>query len=449
MRWSRRLVGLLAAVSAAVAGAATPTGWLVELGRLDLSGVQALEKRVQAQGGWWLELESQLLVVAAEDRLPDLVRGLSVSHQLGPLTPESLALEPRGCSDHDTAPLPAIAMAGRYALVRAPRRFVPYPTPDSAAWRAVTPNTVLARDQSVRGPPQRKQALSAAASERVSAVDTARWFSAVQMLASFDRSSYSTGIDSARDWLVARFDELDLDPQLHTFAIDGSVSVENVIATRSGAALPDEWIIIGAHYDARNSSSTAVAGTPGAEDNASGCAGVLELARVYAAGPPAQRTLKFVCFAGEEQGLLGSSAWVQQLASGGQLARVQYVLIMDMVGYSGDTDLDVLLETSAALDAVFDPFIALQPQAAPELRLVTSTQPFGSDHMPFIQRNVPTLLTIENDWNSYPHYHRSTDVPANMTRAHDIGGAILRLSAAVLAQVAVPVDGSLFASGFE
>jgi hypothetical protein len=70
--------------------------------------------------------------------------------------------------------------------------------------------------------------------------------------------------------------------------------------------------------------------------------------------------------------------------------------------------------------------------------------------VPFIQRSVPSLLTIENDWDSYAHYHRSTDLPANMTRALDIGGGIVRLNAAVLAQAAgVSAVDTLTVDGFE
>jgi hypothetical protein len=356
MPLTRRLRWTLGITLYASAATASPSGWLLALGELDRAQVERLEARIQAAGGWWLELESELLVVAPDDHLPPLARDLDIVQQLGPLAPDALALQARGCSDHTVATLPAITMAGRFALVHAPRHFVPYATPDSAEWRSVLPNTVLARDQSRRGPATAKgQALDPGIAARVAAVDAQRWFGAVQSLAAYDRSSHGSGIDAARDWLVTRWTELKLSSTLHTFAINGSVQVENVIATLPGASLPDEWIVVGAHYDSRNTSSTNPVGTPGAEDNASGCAAVLELARVFSAFPPPQRTLKFVCFAGEEQGLLGSTAWVQQLQSGGQLAQVKLALIMDMVGYSGDADLDLLLETSSALAGVFDP----------------------------------------------------------------------------------------------
>ncbi len=54
----------------------------------------------------------------------------------------------------------------------------------------------------------------------------------------------------------------------------GTITRQNVIGTWTGTSLPDEWIVVGAHYDSRNGSGSSVTNTPGAEDNASGCAGV-------------------------------------------------------------------------------------------------------------------------------------------------------------------------------
>ena len=76
-----------------------------------------------------------------------------------------------------------------------------------------------------------------------------------------------------------------------------------------GRIRPDDRFVVGAHYD---SISGNPFDAPGAEDNASGCAGVLEIARIFAANPP-EATIHFVCYAGEEQGLHGSTAHVADL----------------------------------------------------------------------------------------------------------------------------------------
>ena len=122
---------------------------------------------------------------------------------------------------------------------------------------------------------------------------------------------------------------------------------------------------------------------------------------------------------------------------------------MDMIGYSTDNQLDVLLETSSALSSVFPPFQSAVADYASELVPHTSTYPFGSDHMPFINRSVPSLLVIEYDYDDYPGYHRTNDVPATISHALDMGGGVLKMNAAVLTEAAGYSSNGLFGNGFE
>ena len=161
--------------------------------------------------------------------------------------------------------------------------------------------------------------------------------------------------------------------------------------------------------------------------------------------PPA--TVIYICFSGEEQGLWGSEAHANQLVSTGNDEKVRLMFNMDMIGYTGDADLDCLLETHSSFVDLLGTF----GQAAArytDLRIVTSLNPFGSDHVPYIQEGIPALLAIENDWSSYPHYHRTTDLPQHLSL--DMGGQILRMGAAVLADVTGVADGdAIFLDGFE
>ena len=235
-----------------------------------------------------------------------------------------------------------------------------------------------------------------------------------------------------------------------SFTVSGStnVQIENVVGTLTGTTFPDEWIVVGAHYDSRNTSVSNISNpSPGAEDNASGCAAVLELARVMADLKP-KRTIKFVCFGGEEQNLYGSEAYAASLVSSGELGKIKLAVIMDMIGYSSTSALDVLLETSSALAAVLPQFQQAAADYSPAMTVSTSLAPFGSDHMPFINRAVPTLLLIENEWDSYPHYHKATDTPANVTNAMLEGPAIIRMELAVIAARA-EVELPLTVDGFE
>ncbi|MFO1496369.1 MAG: M28 family peptidase, partial [Lysobacterales bacterium] len=161
-----------------------------------------------------------------------------------------------------------------------------------------------------------------------------------------------------------------------------------------------------------------------------------------------QRTVLFLCYAGEEQGLFGASAHAQSLLSSGDASRVEFMLNMDMIGYSADSDLDVLIESTTLGEPAFARFGALAAAYAPSLRLVTSLSPCCSDHMPYLNAGIPAALTIENDWNVYAHYHRSTDVPANISNALAMGGGILKMNAAFLADTALASD-RVFADGVE
>ena len=410
--------------------------------------LDAYTTQIEARGGWWLELEDKLLVAAPLGHYAELIEGHKVVADLGFLRPDDLALQSRACGIDAHERHPAIVEAGRFALVRIDANAVPYRAPALSEWKPVVPNQVLARDQNARGHIlMAKRTADPEVQLRVNAFDAAQWFGDVATLAGFNRSSYGSEIDQARDWLTAQFQGQGLSVATPSFTF-GSTTVENVVATLTGTTYPQEVLLIGGHYDSRQQVGSNPANTPGAEDNATGCAGVLAAARVFAQYPP-QRTMVFVCFAGEEQGLHGGYAYVDALQAAGHAGDVDLAVIMDMIGYSGDADLDVLLESSSAFNGVVSTFSSAAANYAPELRVVTSTNYWGSDHVPFIEAGIPSLLTIENDYGSYPHYHKTSDVPGNVTNALTMGGGIMKMNIAVLTEAAGYSSSALFGNGFE
>ncbi len=255
-----------------------------------------------------------------------------------------------------------------------------------------------------------------------------RYFNTITALAGFNRYTHSPDILNARDYIQGEFQAVSLPVELQQFTV-GSTTAYNVIGTLTGTTRPNEWYIVCGHYD--STSEIPNTSAPGAEDNGSGTAGVLELARVLA-DEPQEATIKFIAFAGEEQGLFGSNAYVQSLVSSGDLGKVQGVINMDMISFTADNDLDVLLETRSFAQSVLD-ILQLSAAQFTTLRVVTSFNACCSDHMPFLNNNVKAVLTIENDWNIYPHYHRSTDTPNNITVT--MGMEILKMNLATLAQL--------------
>jgi Zn-dependent M28 family amino/carboxypeptidase len=116
-------------------------------------------------------------------------------------------------------------------------------------------------------------------------------------------------------------------------------TVRNVLAAIPGSdpQLKNEWVVVGGHYDhlglgERDSLAPSLIGQVhhGADDNASGTAGVLEIARVVAANPHPRRSILFMTFAGEELGLLGSSYFVNHPTI--PLDKVAAMINMDMIG---------------------------------------------------------------------------------------------------------------------
>ncbi len=230
------------------------------------------------------------------------------------------------------------------------------------------------------------------------------------------------GIDDAVDWLTTGFETAGYTVTAQPVPMPGWTA-RNLIAIREGAGLPDEVVVVGAHYDAISEIPSQLA--PGAEDNASGTAAVLHLAEVFA-DVPTERSVHFVCFGGEEQGLYGSQAYVDQLATNGWT--VTAALTMDMVSAWQD-DFGVLIEANQASEPLM---VSLRDNvvALGELQWSFSFNPFGSDHIPFLQAQIPALLAIEEDWAAYGEYHTSADTFDEIDP--DLGYAITRALAGTI-----------------
>jgi hypothetical protein len=185
-------------------------------------------------------------------------------------------------------------------------------------------------------------------------------------------------------------------------------TVHNVLAYLPGET--DEYLIIGAHYDhlglgEQFSMAPSLAGTihPGADDNASGTAGVLELARWFAHQPKPHRGILFMTFAGEELGLLGSGYYANHPTV--PLAKAVAMINLDMVGRVRDGKLYVGgAGTGDTLRASLD---ALAPQF-PTLKIDYSDKSgYGSsDHTSFTAKQVPVLFFFSG---LHGDYHKPSD----------------------------------------
>ena len=201
--------------------------------------------------------------------------------------------------------------------------------------------------------------------------------------------------DLARDNIVAEFEAIGLQPELHAFAW-GSNTYANIVATQVGTTDPDEAIVVGAHFDSVDN--------PGADDNATGTALVLEMARVLSHVETA-RTIHFVAFDREEQGKIGSRAYVQDRGDD-----VLFALTADMVGQDHGQGGHDLFSTADSRPLVDDFADAIEAHGEGLVGYPqTGDQYTFSDHDSFERVGIPAFVIIEATYSANPHYHQPTD----------------------------------------
>ncbi|HON77470.1 MAG TPA: M28 family peptidase [Spirochaetota bacterium] len=138
-----------------------------------------------------------------------------------------------------------------------------------------------------------------------------------------------SNLTSARDFIHTTFTEQGSTPYLEEYHADGK-AVHNVIAEIEGTEFPEKIILIGAHYD-------TIEGTPGADDNASAVAGLLELHRLMSA-KPAKRTVRFVAFTLEEPPYFSTDEMGSMVHAKNARERndgIELMVCLEMLGFAG------------------------------------------------------------------------------------------------------------------
>jgi Zn-dependent M28 family amino/carboxypeptidase len=214
-------------------------------------------------------------------------------------------------------------------------------------------------------------------------------------------------IDGFPQAVVAREDALRLENFLGTGKnvrvrleiqnrIGGPVEQENVVAEIRGREKPDEWVLLGAHLDSWD------LGT-GALDNGCNAAMVIEAARdIQRTGIRPRRSIRFVLFTGEEQGMLGSWAYVREHRA--ELDRARGAIIFDagigkITGYmlSGRHEIEAGVRE------------ALKPIESWGANQNVMDAPLGTDNYDFAVEGVPTLIANQEEANYLPNYHATSD----------------------------------------
>ena len=179
----------------------------------------------------------------------------------------------------------------------------------------------------------------------------------------------------------------------------GPIPVFNVVAEIAGTEHPDELVVVGGHIDTWD-------GATGTTDNGTGCATTLEAARlIMASGVKPKRTILFMLWSGEEEGLLGSKAYVK--AHPDLMPKISAVLVHDggtnyLSGISGTEAMQSDFQTVFAPVTSLDPELPFTIGKTPGLRATG-----GSDHVSFIAAGVPGFFWRQSGKAVYRHTHHT------------------------------------------
>ena len=235
-------------------------------------------------------------------------------------------------------------------------------------------------------------------------------------------------LEAAADYISEQFASFGYQVTRQPFVFGGN-TYHNIIAERTGNSLPEALLIVGAHYD-------SVSTTPGADDNASGIAGVLGLARALA-GTQLARTVRFVAFALEEWPVyrsrnMASYHYAQSLKEKNE--KVEGMICLEMIGYFCDREgcqrypfpfmNKVFPKAGNFISMVgnmksksFTERMAKSFRQGTDLPVVTLNAPaivIGidfSDHWSFNKLGYRALMVTDTAFYRNPHYHGPTDLP--------------------------------------
>jgi len=282
-----------------------------------------------------------------------------------------------------------------------------------------------------------------------------------------DPNQKNRGIGAARRWIFAQFQSFS--PRLevsYDTGKTGATDIASVIAVLPGVTQPEKRILVSAHYDSINmrakGDKSAEAPAPGADDDGSGTAVVLELARVMSRYR-FQKTIVFIAFAGEEIGLLGSTRYAARAKANSE--RIEAVFNNDIVGtnvvgvihndidgsddYTGASDGDTgnrlrvyspdPLDSPSRRLARHIQDVAARYVPALKIDLISRADRFdrGGDHLPF-QKNGFAAVRFTSASENSGIQHTADDTPEGVSPGFIAD--VARVNGAGVASLAVPAS---------
>ena len=242
----------------------------------------------------------------------------------------------------------------------------------------------------------------------ISQVSTDTLMSYIQTLQDFvTRDCQHPSIINSRNWIKEQFEAFDLDVTLHNFPYYNN---DNVIAIQYGTEFPEEYIVCGAHYDSKSWNPNNIEVAPGADDNASGVAGILETARILSQYD-FKRSIIYCAFSGEEYGLYGSSYYAEQCAN--DTMNIIGYFNLDMIGYlKHENPIRIDLIYPSPAKSLADYYLNVCDTYFPEVTVRSfSSLPWGnSDHTSFNNSGYKGIWPFEDIDENSPYIHSPHDV---------------------------------------
>ena len=235
------------------------------------------------------------------------------------------------------------------------------------------------------------------------------------------RAFYTSSGWNASIYVHDRFAELGYWVYYQNLEVSG-FPARNVIAVKNGTNASDPLYLFGAHYDcankeAANYSEGEILAAPGADDDASGVAAVIEIARILKE-TRLSSMVKFVAFAAEESGLNGSRYFARQEHDAGWV--YENTALMDMIGYKVASQNRAMIFSGSPHNTLAPSMVSAIDTFNLDLsaEIVTGYDLTSSDHASFWEVGYPSLLVIEELVNSSvasPYYHTSQDTLSTLS----------------------------------
>ncbi len=240
----------------------------------------------------------------------------------------------------------------------------------------------------------------------------------------YTRYCTSDSTRKAREWMITKFQQWGYTQITTPGFYYGGSTLYNLKVVKPGYAEPDKVIVVGGHYDAINFESPDFEYCPGADDDASGVALTMELARILR-NVPTRKTIVFMPFNAEEVGLVGSEAAALDFRNAGTLLEAMFNY--DMIGYTADEywDLDMSSGPNTA-------YRTLSADAATRLTtIIPNIMSMGSssDHYSFHEQGFNVADNIEGDFNT-AGWHTNLDLSSRMN--FDYLTEVVKMSAAAV-----------------